>query len=263
VIIGQIAMDRAVEMARDFGIGIVAVRNSNHAGMLAAHVLRASKAGMIGYFVRNAPALMAPWGGREALLSNSPFAWAIPSRDDPIVLDMACSAVARGRIRLAAQRNMRIPLGWAIDERGAPVEDAHAAMRGMVLPMAGYKGYGLAIVNEVLAAVLPGATLSMNVSTAFLRENATSHDSWGVGHLAIALDVSAFEDPTVFRDRVQQLIEKVRSSQLAPGHERIMVPGEPEAKTRRSRFATGIPISSAVLEILRTFSSEFQINPPA
>jgi L-2-hydroxycarboxylate dehydrogenase (NAD+) len=99
VIVGQLAMDRAIELARDAGVGIVAVRNSNHSGMLAAHVLRAAEAGMIGHFVSNAPALMAPWGGREALLSNSPFAWAIPTGRDPIVLDMATSAVARGRIR--------------------------------------------------------------------------------------------------------------------------------------------------------------------
>lgn len=261
VIVGQVAMDRAIKMARDFGVGIVAVRNSNHSGMLASHVIRAVDAGMVGYFVSNSPALMAPWGGREALLSNSPFAWAIPTGGEPIVLDMATSAVARGRIRLAAQRNERIPLGWAIDAHGMPAEDPHDAMEGVVLPMAGYKGYGIAFVNEILSAVLPGATLSMDVSKAFLREGATSLDSWGIGHLAMAVDVSAFEDPQVFHERVNHLVQEVRASSLAPGHERIMVPGEPEAATRRLRSKHGIPISPAVLQLLRVFADDFDIEP--
>lgn len=263
VIVGQVAMDRAVAMARDFGIGIVAVRNSNHSGMLAAHVMRAAAAGMVGYFVSNSPALMAPWGGREAMLSNSPFAWAIPATDYPIILDMACSAVARGRIRLAAQRNERIPLGWAIDAHGMPAEDPHEAMKGVVLPMAGYKGYGIAFINEVLAAVLPGATLSMDVSKAFLREGATALDSWGIGHLAVAIDVSAFEDPERFAVRVDHFVSAVRGSGLAPGYDRIMVPGEPEVLTRRHRLEHGVPLSGAVLQVLRSFSRDVGIAPPA
>jgi LDH2 family malate/lactate/ureidoglycolate dehydrogenase len=262
VIVGQLAMDRAVEMAREFGIGMVAVRNSNHSGMLAAHVLRATRAGMIGYFVSNSPALMAPWGGREALLSNSPFAWGIPSKSDPIILDMACSIVARGRIRLAAQRNERIPSSWAIDAHGMPVEDPHEAMQGVVLPMAGYKGYGIAFVNEIMSAILPGATLSMDVSRAFLREDATSLDSWGIGHVAVALDVTAFQDLDVFEAGVTHLADEMRGSALASGHQRIMVPGEPEAITRRARAVSGIPISPSVLDVLRAFSAEFDIEPP-
>jgi LDH2 family malate/lactate/ureidoglycolate dehydrogenase len=262
VIVGQLAMDRAVEMARQFGIGMVAVRNSNHSGMLAAHVLRATNAGMIGYFVSNSPALMAPWGGREALLSNSPFAWGIPSKGDPIILDMACSIVARGRIRLAAQRNERIPLSWAIDAHGMPAEDPHEAMEGVVLPMAGYKGYGIAFVNEIMSAILPGATLSMDVSRAFLREDATSLDSWQIGHVAVAVDVSAFHEVDDFQATVAHLTNEMRTSALASGYQRIMVPGEPEAITRRARAASGIPISPSVLEVLRAFSHEFEIEPP-
>jgi LDH2 family malate/lactate/ureidoglycolate dehydrogenase len=261
VIVGQVAMDRAVTLARDFGVGIVAVRNSNHSGMLAAHVLRAAEAGMIGHFLSNAPALMAPWGGREALLSNSPFAWAIPTGRDPIVLDMATSAVARGRIRLAAQRKERIPIGWAIDAHGMAAEDPHDAMAGVVLPMAGYKGYGLAFVNEILAAILPGATMSMDVSKAFLEEGATALDAWHIGHLAVALDVAAFEAPDVFTARVRHLVDEIRASAPASGTERIMVPGEPEAATRSVRLEHGIPISGPVLEVLRTFADEIGIEP--
>jgi LDH2 family malate/lactate/ureidoglycolate dehydrogenase len=261
VIIGQVGMIRAIEMAREFGIGVVAIRDSNHAGMLASHVLHASNAGMIGYFLSNAPALMAPWGGREAMLSNSPFAWAIPSDDEPIVLDMACSNVARGRIRLAAQKDERIPTDWAIDPEGMPTDDPHEAMKGLVMPMAGYKGYAIAFVNEILSAVLPQATLSVDVSRAFLREGATAVDAWGIGHLAIALDISAFQDPGDFTSAVTQLVDRMRASSVGAGHERIMVPGEPEAIQRRARIAGGIPISNAVMRDLEAFAFDLEIPP--
>lgn len=261
VIIGQRAMVQAVDLARDHGIGLVAVRNSNHSGMLAMHVLRASREGMIGWFVSNAPALMAPWGGREPLLSNSPFAYAIPTgTEQAIVLDMACSAVARGKIRLAAQKNERIPLGWAIDADGMPVEDAHAAMKGAVVAMAGYKGYAIAFVNELLSAALPGAKLSMDVSRSFLKEGATALDSWGVGHLAMAINIKAFADPAEFEGRVARFVEEIHKSPLAAGHERILVPGEPEFIAHQERAITGIPLAGSIVRSLRTFAADIGIE---
>lgn len=170
MVIGQIAADRAADLAHRHGVGVVAVRNSNHTGMLAVHVLRAARRDMIGYFTSNGPAIMAPHGGREPRLSNAPFAYAIPRRTgEPIVLDMASSQVARGKVRMHADRGEPIPEGWAIDERGLPTTDAAAAMRGSVVPMAGYKGYGIALVSEILASVLPGANLSLEMPRAFLE----------------------------------------------------------------------------------------------
>ena len=157
VVIGQLAMDRAVEIASELGVGVIAVRNSNHTGMLAVHVLKAASRDMIGYFTSNGPAIMAPFGGREARMGNSPFAYAIPTHSgEPIVLDLACSVVARGKIRMYADHGEPIPEGWALDAEGFPTRDAEAAMDGAVLPMAGYKGYGIAFVTEVIGAVLPG-----------------------------------------------------------------------------------------------------------
>jgi len=261
VVVGQRAMRRAVELALEHGIGLVGVTNSNHAGMLACHVLHATDAGMIGSFTSNAPALMAPWGGRTAMLSNSPFAWAIPSRPDPIVLDMACSNVARGRIRLAASRDQPIPPDWATDADGAPTTDPHAAMEGLVLPIAGYKGYGLALVNEILAAALPGAILSVDVSRRFLAEGATSLDSWGVGHLAMAIDVAAFGEPAVFVDRVAGLADRIRASATASNAERILLPGDLELEAQRARERDGIPMTPALLGQLRAFADEAGVDP--
>lgn len=261
IVVGQRAMLRAVELAREHGIGLVGVTNSNHAGMLASHVLHATDAGMIGSFTSNAPALMAPWGGRDAMLSNSPFAWAIPSRPEPIVLDMACSNVARGRIRVAASLDQPIPPDWATDADGVPTTDAHRAMEGLVLPMAGYKGYGIALVNELLAAALPGALFSVDVSRRFLAEDATTLDAWGIGHLAIAIDVSAFQDPDAFVDRVADLGRRLRTSTSAPSVARVLLPGDIELETRQARERDGIPMTAARIEQLHAFAAEAGIDP--
>jgi LDH2 family malate/lactate/ureidoglycolate dehydrogenase len=261
VVVGQRAMQRAVELSRDFGVGMVGVANSNHAGMLAAHVLHASRAGMLGWFLSNAPALMAPWGGREAMLSNSPFAWAIPCRPDPIGLDMACSSIARGRIRIAALRDGEIPEGCATDANGLPTTNARRAMEGLVLPAGGYKGYGIALVNEILSAVLPAATLSVDVSRQFLAANAQEQDAWGIGHLAVAIDPSAFQDPDTFLDRVTGLAERIRGSRPALGVDVVLLPGDPELVQQRQRQADGIPIAANVLDQLSTYAREVGIEP--
>jgi len=259
VITGQNAMVRAIDLARTYGVGIVAVTNSNHAGMLAAHVAHASRAGMVGWFVSNAPALMAPWGGRDAMLSNSPFAWAIPCRPDPIVLDMACSSIARGRIRIAAMRDGEIPEGCAIDADGVPTTNARRAMDGLVLPAGGYKGYGIALVNEILSAVLPGAMLSVDVSRQFLAADARALDSWGIGHLAVAIDPSAFQDPGEFVDRVTELAARVRRSRPAAGVDKVLLPGDPELAEQRVRESAGIPISANIVHQLNEFAEEIHI----
>ncbi len=262
VVIGQIAADRAVGLARQHGAGIVAVRNSNHTGMLATHVLRAARCDMIGYFTSNGPAIMAPHGGREPRLSNAPFAYAIPRRrGQPIVLDMASSQVARGKVRMHADRGEPIPEGWAIDEQGIPTRDAAAAMRGSVVPMAGYKGYGIALVTEILASVLPGANLSIEMPRAFLEAGSLMLDSWGSGHLAMAINVAAFADPEEFKTEVDRLASYMKETPPAYGADPVLVPGEPEWITRRERVESGIPLNAAVVTQLDTFAREIGIDP--
>ena len=261
VVIGQIATDRAVELARQHGVGIVAVRNSNHTGMLATHVLRAANEGMIGYFTSNGPAIMAPHGGREPRMGNAPFAYAIPRRaGDPIVLDMASSQVARGKVRMHADRGDPIPEGWAIDERGVPTRDAAAAMRGSVVPMAGYKGYGIALVTEILASVLPGAALSVEMPRAFLEAGSSMLDSWGSGHLAMAINLEAFADPEDFKTEVDRLVTYMKETPLAEGADSILVPGEPEWSTRRHRMRNGIRLNATVASQLDAFAQEIGVE---
>ena len=261
VVIGQIATDWAVELAREHGVGVVAVRNSNHTGMLAVHVLRAAQHDMIGYFTSNGPAIMAPHGGREPRMGNAPFAYAIPRRTgEPIVLDMASSQVARGKVRMHADRGEPIPEGWAIDARGVPTRDAAAAMEGSVVPMAGYKGYGIAFVTEILASVLPGANLSVEMPRAFLEAGSTMLDSWGSGHLAMAINVEAFADPEEFKTGVDRLVAYMKETPLAEGADSILVPGEPESITRRDRIENGIPLNATVVAHLDAFAQEIGID---
>lgn len=261
-IVGQQLMDIAVDLARTHGVGYVAAHNGNHAGMLAQHVLRAVDQGMVGQFVSNGPPVMAGWGGRDPLVSNNPIAYGFPAGRFPaIVLDMACSAAARGKIRQAALNDVPIPPDWATDEEGRPTTDPHAAMRGLVLPMAGYKGYGLAVVNEMLSAVLPGALLSADVSSAFLREGAEALDAWRVGHLAVALDVEAFMDLTEYLRRTDELIERCKASRTAPGFDEVLVPGEPEWRRRAERLRDGIPVAASALAMLDQAAQRWGIDP--
>lgn len=256
LVVGQRAMDIAVARAKACGVGVVAVRNSNHSGMLAEHVLRAAEQNAVGYFTSNGPALMALWGGRTPVVSNNPFAYAVPRSSGPsIVLDMACSAAARGRIRLAAGRGEPIPTGWALDANGAPTTDPHSAMAGTVLPFGQHKGSGLAVINELLAAALPGATLSFAVSRAFLEEGATTLDSWAIGHLAMALDVAAFDDPEAYGRRVEQFVERARSS-----GDDVLLPGELEHRRREECLTGGIPLAVTTRRELRRLADEIGVE---
>jgi LDH2 family malate/lactate/ureidoglycolate dehydrogenase len=262
LVLGQRAMTHAVDLAGKFGIGAVAVRNSNHTGMIAAHLTPAISSAMIGYFTSNGPAIMAPFGGRDARLGNGPFAYGIPtSSPQAIILDMAASASNRGRIRQFAQAGYPIPEGWALDEHGGATTDPSAALRGVLLPASGHKGYGLAFVNEVLSAVLTGAALAMNMPREFLQEGSRVLDSWRSGHFAIAINISAFRNVNMFLRDMDELCRVVRSSQLAQGAQEVLLPGAPEWHTRQQRSSVGIPFDEKTVASLRELAAELGVEP--
>lgn len=261
LVAGQLAMDRAIELAREHGVGVVGVRRSNHAGMLAVHAMRAAAAGMIGFFVCNAPGLMAPFGGRDPLLSNGPLAWAIPRKGEPLVADMACSVAARGKIRMRAEAGEALPEGWAVDAEGRPTTDADAAMHGVILPMAEHKGYALAVINEILSSSLTGAVLSMNISKAFLQPGARAYDSWGTGHLALALDPTAFVPIEEFERSVDELTEALEGSRPAVGSDGVLIPGDPELARSELGLREGIELGDGVIAALDEFCAEFELEP--
>jgi LDH2 family malate/lactate/ureidoglycolate dehydrogenase len=246
------AMQRAVELAKEHGIGCVGVRNSSHFGPAAHHASMAVEAGCIGISMTNGPPVMAPAGGREARLCNNPLAVAIPGGEHPpVVLDIAMSVAAGGKIHLARQEHRTIPEGWALSADGKPTTDPEKAVAGPLLPMGGHKGYGLAFVIEVLAGVLTGSHFAMDVRPQWDTNHAgleagTSH----LGHLCIAIDVAAMASPDSFTARLRALVEQMHSCPPVDGVERVLTPGELEQRTTAQRSREGIPLSPAVLDAL-------------
>jgi (2R)-3-sulfolactate dehydrogenase (NADP+) len=184
------AAQAAAKRCAEYGISAVAVSNSSHCGALATYVYPMIDAGQVGLVFSTGPAVMPPWGGSTPVLSTSPLAAGVPSRPEPIVVDMATSAVARGRIAAAAQAGRPVPEGWALAPDGSPTTDPVIALRGMLAPLGGAKGYALALLVESLTAGLVGPLLAAQVPDMFDAEDDAKPQ--GIGHLVLALDPARF-----------------------------------------------------------------------
>lgn len=252
LVIAARAMRVAITKAEETGVGMVSARGSNHCGMLARYTSMAAESGLIGLATTSAPATMAPWGARERFFGTNPLSYAIPTPigEDDIVFDMATSQVARGKIILAAKDNVKIPLGWAIDPEGKPTEVAQAALEGMVLPLGGAKGSGIALLVEILSSVL--ATTSYGPHIPQLYDNSTREQN--IGHFFLAFRPDLFAERKEFEEKVSGMARELRALSPAEGHERVYLPGELEVETERRRRNEGIPLSSEVLEELARLS---------
>ncbi len=254
------AMHEAIQLAETLGIGWVGVRNSNHFGTAAFFCNMALEADMIGFAFSNTPPGVAPYGGREVFLGTNPIGVSIPTGSaTPISIDMATSATARGHILKAKRDGTPIPHGWAVDASGAPTSDPSAALAGALLPMAGAKGYGLALAVEVMCGVLTGAHVGREVPSFF--------DDWerpsNVGHTLGAINIAAFADPMVFQQRTDSLIEGLKHSLPANGYEAVRVPGERRAQTVVERREREIALPTVVIQQLTTVADELGVDLPA
>lgn len=242
------AMEEAIAIARGHGMGAVFAHRSTHFGMAASYLKQAVQANMLAFVFTNASAAMPIWGGRDAFLGTSPFAFAAPAAGgQPILLDMALSVVARGRIRRAAQRGEPIPLGWALDAGGNPTTDAAKAYDGVVLPVGGPKGSGLSLMMEIMAGVLSGAAFGGRVGNLYLDFEAPQN----VGHCFMVLRPDLFMRPEEYATRMAELVERAKSAPHAPGFEEILMPGEASARLEAARLREGIPLDQADIEALR------------
>ncbi len=237
--VGQVLADRAralaTERARRHGVGVVGVRHSNHFGTAMWFTRRAAREGLVAVLTTNASPAMAPWGGREKRLGTNPWSIAAPGPDGRVLaLDIANTAVARGKIHLARSRGEPIPDSWALTADGAPTTDPAEGVLGVVLPMAGHKGYAIAFMIDVLSGALTGSAVATGVSGPD-RPGARS----GCGHLFLALDPDAFGDRAGFDARVRQLVEEVTSVPLAPGADAVRTPGEVEDRAEAANLAAG------------------------
>ncbi|VWX62992.1 putative oxidoreductase YjmC [Burkholderiales bacterium 8X] len=260
---GHLVMKRAaeiaIEKARNTGIAWVGSRLSNHAGPASLYARMPMAANMIGlYFaVGNANHLPA-WGGLDMLLSTNPIAAAVPAGSEPpIVLDMATTVAAYGKVKAKAQRGEPMPVGWMVDRQGQPMTDPNKREEGFLLPIGGYKGYGLSLVVGLLAGTLNGAAMGSEV----IDFNADFETTTNTGQAICAIDLDAFGDVDAFKARVDQLSRELRASERMPGVDRILLPGEQSHERREQYARDGIPLPASLLRDLDAMAAEAGVAP--
>jgi LDH2 family malate/lactate/ureidoglycolate dehydrogenase len=253
------AMELAIAKARACGIGCVAVRNSDFIGACAHFAMQALPHDMLGMCWTNGNPGMAPWGGRSNTIGNNPIAFAAPGgRHGPLVLDMAQSVAAGGRVRLAARNGDRIPWGWLLDSEGRPTDDPAALDDGGALLPLGYKGFGLAVFGEILCGALGGARMLGEIP-AWFRETGSRI---GNGHLHLAIDIARFVVPAQFRDRVETMVDMLKATPLMPQVAEILMPGERAWRCARHQRQHGIALSAAVVGDLHQLARRWDLEPP-
>jgi LDH2 family malate/lactate/ureidoglycolate dehydrogenase len=257
----RFATEKAIEKAKAAGAAWVGVKWSNHAGPASLYASMPLDHDMIGLYlaVGNANHL-PPWGGLEMLLSTNPIAVAVPAGDEPpIVLDMATTVAAYGKVKTKAQRGETMPEGWMMDRQGRPLTDPGRANEGFLLPIGGYKGYGLALIFGLLAGTLNGAAMGRDVVD-FNADDATATNT---GHAIVAINVDAFQPVADFKRSVDALVRDLRNSERLPGVDRIRLPGEGSQAARADRQRNGIPLPAPLAASLATLAAELRIPPLA
>ncbi len=256
------AMDIAIAKARAAGVGFVGVSRSTHFGAAAYYAMRASAQGFVGVAMTNTIPLMPPDGGAAPVVGNNPIAYAFPSgRERPVVLDMATSVVAQGKLQRARGQGKPVPFGWGVDHEGRPTDRPEAIMDGgMLLPFGGYKGFGLAVVFDLLCGVLTGAGWSSQVTGMGLPKNPGPQN---VGHVFMALDVAQFRPLDEFVRDADAYVRTVHAVPPAAGVGRIYVPGEIEFDLADARRRDGIPLDDNVVEDLNALARDLSLPPLA
>src|SRR5437773_1642241 len=259
---GHLVMKRAAEMAvekaRTTGIGWVNSQFSNHAGPASLYATMPLAHGFIGlYFAVGNANHLPPWGGLDMLLSTNPIAAAIPAMEEPpIVLDMATTVAAYGKVKAKAARGETMPEGWMIDRQGKPLTDPKRADEGFLLPIGGYKGYGLALVVGLIAGTLNGAAMGKDL----IDFNRDAGGATNTGQAIVAIDPAAFGELATFKSEVDRLIRDLRASARMPGVDRIWMPGEQSHEKRTSQQEHGIEIAPQLMETLDKLAMELGIS---
>jgi len=252
------AVDLAIAKARECGVGWVSTRYSNHAGPASLYARKPLEHQMLGlYFAVGNANHLPPWGGMEMLLSTNPIAAAFPARDEPpVVLDMATTVAAYGKVKARAKRGEPMPVGWMIDREGKPLTDAARAGEGFLLPIGEHKGYGLALMVGLLAGLLGGAAMGRDV----IDFNADHVSVTNTGQAILVLDLSAFGDPAAFGDALDTLIRDIRGSARLPGVERIWLPGEQSHLKREAARTAGIALAPTLVTELDQLADSLRVT---
>jgi len=255
MVAGKYAMEHSIEKAKESGCCFTTVRNSNHYGMSGYYANMAAQANMVCITGTNAPPNIAPWGSYRPYQGTNPIAFAVPTQNQPIILDMAPSVVAMGKVILAAKLGKDIPEGWALTKDGNPTTDAKEGVEGTVLPIGGPKGYGIAMFVDILSGILSGAMFGPHINNMW----SDFENPQNVGHFFIVADISKFVDIDEFKTRVGQMIGEVKALPKNPGVEEILLPGEIEQRLRKERKQKGLEISEVVYEELKSLGTKYGV----
>lgn len=260
-IVATKAVKRGIEKAKEFGAVVVSVRHSNHFGTAAYYTQMIARRGMVGIASTNAFPHVAPYGSYKGYLGTNPISFSVPTASGkPMALDMSTSIVARGKIAVAAQKGESIPLGWALDADGKPTTDAVAATQGVLLPIAGPKGYGLSLFIEILSGVLSGAKYGAQLGKPASEGESRATD---VGHFFIIIDIARFMTLEEFNERIEVLISDIKSMPKVEGVSEIFMPGEIEQRKVDSNIREGLNIDKTLIgeleEMCKRFNVEFDL----
>lgn len=259
------AMDRAIALAKQFGVACVGIRNSSHFAAAGYYLLKALEADVAAMLFTNGPPVMAPARGREARICNNPIALGVPSNGPiSIIHDIAMSVAAGGKIRLAVQEERPIPPDWVLTASGERTTDARDAADGILLPMNEHKGYGLAVFSEAISGVLMGSAFGLDHKSQW--PTGRGSDNVGVsktGHTIVAISIAAFGDVYEFKRRLDELVSQLHSTAPLDEELPVLVPGEPELQSVRQRAAEGIPISAGVLRGIMETARELGVDTGA
>ena len=264
------AMDMAIEKAKNCGIGMVAVRNSNHYGVAGYYTRRAAERGLVGVCMTNTEAIMVPTFGRQAMLGTNPIAFSMPASPVPFTFDAATTVVPRGKLEVYAKRDGVIREGWALDENGNPSTDASrvlgniiAKSGGGILPLggageetSGYKGYGFAMLCEICTAILSGGTTSNYIYKTPGKAN--------ICHFFMAFDHGVFGQKEQLEQALSKFMEELRRSEKAEGQDRIYTHGEKEFYNRKRVIEEGVPVNEktyAELQMIAEFTGTAALLP--
>lgn len=269
LVVGHYANQMAMDKAAVFGSGWIAVCNTNHYGIAGYYSLEALKRDMIGWSMTNTTKLVAPLWGAERMLGTNPISIAFPGlKEPPIVIDLATSAAAYGKIEIAKRNNKKIPSGWIINNKGNLSENPEDMIEGgALLPLGstrelgGHKGYALAAMVDILTAVLSGANWGPFAPPFALRQEMPERSvGKGIGHFFGAMEIDGFMDVTEFKMRIDEWIAVMRKTKHAKGTEGVLIPGDPEHKEEIIRTKEGIPLSNAVVKDLKAIAHQTGIS---
>lgn len=255
-VVGKYAMEKSIEMAEESGIGLSAVKNSNHFGITAYYSLLATQRNQIGIVISNVAPLMPAIGGKEKVIGNNPISIAAPSKGKPIVLDMALSNTALGKVIFHKENNMDIPETWGVDSNGLPTTNPSKVINGGLLTaVGGPKGFGLAVMAEILTGVLSGGNFSKQIPSMYDTQQKQS-----ISHFMLSIDISKLISLDTYYSNIDELVTYIKNSSKAEGVNEIYMPGEIEFMKEEENLKKGVPIEPNILASLNNLAADLGIE---